>query len=177
MTAASIAHLRIKLDDVEPAVVRRAEVPLTIRLDRLHLPQTISPQARLIRGLRRTATDYSGEGAAQSCRVRNRSTREIAGKIEQVTRFSTTSPVLVANLLGPIIRSHWAIENSLRWVLDMIFRDDECRVRTDYAPANFATIRHMAQNLIRKAPAKASMRLKRKAAGWDDDVTAELITR
>jgi hypothetical protein len=37
MTAASIAHLRIKLDDVEPAVVRRVEVPLTIRLDRLHL--------------------------------------------------------------------------------------------------------------------------------------------
>ena len=37
MTAASIAHLRIKLDDVEPAVVRRVEVPLTIRMDRLHL--------------------------------------------------------------------------------------------------------------------------------------------
>ena len=37
MTAASIARLRIKLDDVEPAVVRRVEVPLTIRLDRLHL--------------------------------------------------------------------------------------------------------------------------------------------
>jgi hypothetical protein len=37
MTAASIAHLRIKLNDVEPAVVRRVEVPLTIRLDRLHL--------------------------------------------------------------------------------------------------------------------------------------------
>src|SRR5271165_6037249 len=37
MIAASIAHLRIKLDDVEPVVVRRLEVPLTIRLDRLHL--------------------------------------------------------------------------------------------------------------------------------------------
>src|SRR5215471_4293769 len=37
MTAASIARLRIKLDDVEPAVVRRVDMPLTIRLDRLHL--------------------------------------------------------------------------------------------------------------------------------------------
>src|SRR5271157_5812712 len=37
MTAASIAHLRIRLDHVEPVVVRRLEVPLTIRLDRLHL--------------------------------------------------------------------------------------------------------------------------------------------
>lgn len=37
MTAAEIAHLRIKLDDIEPGVVRRIEVPLAIRLDRLHL--------------------------------------------------------------------------------------------------------------------------------------------
>ncbi len=103
------------------------------------------------------------------------STREIGDKIEQETRFHITSLVLLAGLLGPIIRSHWAIENSLHWVLDMIFRDDECRVRTDHAPANFATIRHMAHNLIRKAPGKASLRLKRKAAGWDDDFLAELI--
>jgi predicted transposase YbfD/YdcC len=105
------------------------------------------------------------------------STREIAGKIEQETRFCITSLVLLAHLLGPIIRSHWAIENSLHWVMDMIFRDDECRVRTDHAPANFATIKHMAHNLIRKAPGKNSLRLKRKAAGWDDDFLADLIAR
>jgi predicted transposase YbfD/YdcC len=105
------------------------------------------------------------------------STREIGGKIEQETRFYITSLVLLAHLLGPIIRSHWAIENSLHWVMDMIFRDDECRVRTDHAPANFATIKHMAHNLIRKAPGKASLRLKRKAAGWDDDFLAGLIAR
>ena len=103
------------------------------------------------------------------------STREIAGKFEQETRFYITSLVLLAHLLGPIIRSHWAIENSLHWVMDMIFRDDECRVRTDHAPANFATIRHMAHNLIRNAPGKDSLRLKRKAAGWDDDFLADLI--
>jgi predicted transposase YbfD/YdcC len=45
-----------------------------------------------------------------------------------------------AQLLGPIVRSHWAVENSLHWVLDMIFRDDECRVRTQHAPANFTTV-------------------------------------
>lgn len=105
------------------------------------------------------------------------STRETAGKIEQETRFYITSLVLLAHLLGPIIRSHWAIENSLHWVMDMIFRDDECRVRTDHAPANFATIKHMAHNLIRKTPGKASVRLKRKAAGWDDDFLAEMIKR
>ena len=56
------------------------------------------------------------------------STRDIAGKIEHEARFYITSLVLLASILGPIIRSHWAIENSLHWVMDMVFRDDECRV-------------------------------------------------
>jgi len=103
------------------------------------------------------------------------STREIADKVEQETRFYITSLVLLADLLGPIIRSHWAVENSLHWVMDMIFRDDECRVRTDHAPANFTTVKHIAHNLIRKAPGKDSLRLKRKVAAWDDDFLASLI--
>jgi predicted transposase YbfD/YdcC len=111
------------------------------------------------------------------------SIREIPGpspgtdKIERETRFYITSLILLAGLLGPIIRSHWAIENSLHWVMDMVFRDDECRVRTDHAPANFCTIKHIAHNLIRKAPGKGSLRLKRKAAGWDDEFLASLVAR
>lgn len=65
--------------------------------------------------------------------------------------------------------------HSLHWVMDMVFRDDECRVRTDHAPANFATLKHMAHNLIRKAPGKDSLRLRRKTAGWDDDFLASLL--
>lgn len=103
------------------------------------------------------------------------STREIDDKIERETRFYITSLVLLAHALGPIIRSHWAVENSLHWVMDMTFRDDECRVRTDHAPANFTTIKHMAHNLIRKAPGKDSLRLRRKVASWDDDFLASLI--
>jgi predicted transposase YbfD/YdcC len=103
------------------------------------------------------------------------STREIADKVEQETRFYITSLVLLANLVGPILRSHWAVENSLHWVMDMVFRDDECRVRTNHAPANFTTIKHIAHNLIRKAPGKDSIRLKRKVAAWDDDFLASLI--
>ncbi|MGH7051284.1 MAG: ISAs1 family transposase [Acetobacteraceae bacterium] len=105
------------------------------------------------------------------------STRETAGKIAQGTRFYITSLVLPAHLLGPIIRSHWAIENILHRVMDMIFREDECRVRTDHAPANFAIISHIAHNLIRRAPGKASFRLKGKTASWDDDFLASLITQ
>jgi predicted transposase YbfD/YdcC len=105
------------------------------------------------------------------------SSRETNGKTEHETRFYLTSLVMVAALVGPIVRSHWSIENSLHWVMDMMFRDDECRVRTDHAPANFTTIRHMAHNLLRTATSKDSMRLRRKVAAWDDDFLASLIVR
>ena len=104
------------------------------------------------------------------------STREAGGKIERETRFYITSLVLIASLIGPLIRDHWAVENSLHWVLDMVFRDDECRLRTDHAPANFTTIKHMALNLIRGAPGKDSLRLKRKVAAWDDEFLASVIS-
>jgi predicted transposase YbfD/YdcC len=109
------------------------------------------------------------------------SSREIPGaspkddKIERETRFYITSLVWLAHQIGPVIRSHWAVENSLHWVMDMIFRDDECRLRKDHAPANFTTLKHMAHNLIRKAPGKDSLRLRRKVAAWDDDFLASLI--
>ncbi len=104
------------------------------------------------------------------------SLREIDGKIERETRFYITSLCSSPRNSAPIVRSHWAVENSLHWVMDMIFRDDECRVRTDHAPANFTTIKHMALNLLRNAPGKDSLRLRRKVAAWDDDFLASLIT-
>ncbi len=103
------------------------------------------------------------------------STREIGDKLEQDTRFYITSLVLLASALGPIVRGHWLIENSLHWVMDMVFRDDECRIRTENAPENFTTLRHIAFNLIRRAPGKDSFRLKRKVAAWDDEFLASLL--
>jgi len=82
------------------------------------------------------------------------SVREIGERIERETRFYITSLLLLASVLGPLVRDHWAVENSLHWVMDMVFRDDECRVRKDHAPANFTTIKHMASNLMRNATAK-----------------------
>ena len=103
------------------------------------------------------------------------SEREIDLKTTRETRFYITSLVLLADAIGPMIRSHWAIENSLHWVMDMVFRDDECRVRTENAPANFVTLKHMAHNLARKAPGKDSIRLRRKTASWDDEYLVSLI--
>jgi len=103
------------------------------------------------------------------------SIREIGAKTERETRFYISSLTLAADKLGPIIRSHWAIENSLHWVMDMVFRDDECRVRNENAPANFTTIKHIATNLLRLPNTKDSLRSRRKIAAWDDDFLASLI--
>ena len=103
------------------------------------------------------------------------SQREFGRKIERETRFYITSLTLEAKLSGPMIRDHWAIENGLHWTMDMTFRDDECRIRTEHAPANFTTLRHIAHNLYRKGPGKDSLRLRRKTAAWDDGYLVSLI--
>ncbi|TBU77710.1 ISAs1 family transposase [Pseudomonas daroniae] len=103
------------------------------------------------------------------------STRELGERIERETRYYLSSLTLPADEQGPMVRDHWAVENSLHWVLDMVFRDDECRVRTANAPANFTTLKHMALNLLRRPNDKLSIRARRKAAGWDDDFLAGLI--
>ena len=104
------------------------------------------------------------------------SVREIVGgKTESETRFYISSLAADAERQGEAIRSHWGVENSHHWVLDMVFRDDECRIRKANAPANFATIKHIASNLMRRAAGKHSMRVKRRLAAWDDAYLASLI--
>jgi predicted transposase YbfD/YdcC len=104
------------------------------------------------------------------------SIREIVGgKTEQETRFYISSLAADAERQGDAIRGHWGVE-SHHWVMDMVFRDDECRIRKANAPANFATIKHIASNLMRRAGGKHSMRLKRRLAAWDDAYLASLIS-
>ncbi len=75
------------------------------------------------------------------------------------------------------IRNHWQVENSLHWVLDVTFKQDDCRVRNGHAAANFATINHAAINLLRRGPGKMSLPQKRRSGTWDDDYMEALIRK
>lgn len=101
---------------------------------------------------------------------------EESGKTRRETRFYISSLRVEAEVMAACIRDHWGVENGLHWVMDMVFRDDECRIRKDNAPANFATIKHMASNILRASKGKQSMRQKRHAAAWDDDFLFDMIT-
>lgn len=74
------------------------------------------------------------------------------------------------------VRSHWQIENSLHWSLDMAFREDDSRIRKDHSPENMAIIRHMALNMIKKDDTyKQGIKAKRKRAGWDKEFLLSLL--
>lgn len=74
------------------------------------------------------------------------------------------------------IRGHWGIENQLHWVLDIAFREDECRLRTGNGAQNFAVLRHIALNLLRgEQTLVASIHGKRLRAGWDQDYLLRVL--
>jgi len=84
------------------------------------------------------------------------------------TRYFISSLPADAKRLASVVRSHWNVENQLHWYLDVAFNEDRCRIRTGNADQNIAILRRLALNLLKKETStKRSLRLKRKAAGWD----------
>lgn len=73
-------------------------------------------------------------------------------------------------------RGHWGIENSLHWVLDLVFNEDHCRVRKDHAPANLSILRHMAVNLLQQEKtAKGGVKAKRFQAALDETYLLRIL--
>ncbi|MCP4046723.1 MAG: ISAs1 family transposase, partial [Gammaproteobacteria bacterium] len=87
-----------------------------------------------------------------------------------------SSAHLTAVQLLRAARAHWGIENCLHWVMDVVFHDDLMRLRTQNGPANMALIRHTALNIIKQIPDKASIKVRRKTAAWDDEYLFNAIT-
>ena len=90
-------------------------------------------------------------------------------------RYYLSSAPLDAPLFAQAVRCHWPIEDRLHWVLDVVFRDDLCRLRTGHGPHNMAVVRHLAVNLVRKAPGRHSLEVRRKRAAWNTDYLAAIL--
>ena len=99
------------------------------------------------------------------------------GPPEDTRYYICNSPADAATLLAAA-RSHWSIENSLHWVLDMAFDEDHSRVRTGHADQNLAVMRHLALNLLKQErSAKVGIKAKRKKAGWDFDYLLKVLSQ
>jgi len=100
-----------------------------------------------------------------------------SGKVETDIRYFLSSSQDSPEVLASAIRKHWRIENSLHWVLDVTFREDDCRVRETNAVSNFALLRKIALNLIGQHRSSTnSIRGRRKIAAWDDQYMTQILT-
>jgi predicted transposase YbfD/YdcC len=105
-----------------------------------------------------------------------KSTREINGHQSTDIRYFIASLPPDARQFAHAVRGHWAVENSLHWVMDIAFREDESRIRKDHSPANFAVLRHIALNLIKQEKtSKRSVKGKRLKAGWDNTYLERVV--
>ncbi|CAG0911866.1 unnamed protein product, partial [Cyprideis torosa] len=102
--------------------------------------------------------------------------RTVGGNTTSTMRYSISSAALSAEDFARAGRGHWGIENSLHWVLDVSFKEDDSRVRKGHGAENLARLRHIALNLV-KADKKTKMGVKNKRlmAGWDEQYLAKLL--
>ena len=141
-------------------------------------------------GARRFPGELRLPQAATLIRVQSRAELSDRSRIE--TRYYISSAELSAQQAAQAVRGHWAIENQLHWTLDVVFAEDQSRLRKGHGAKNMAVVRHFAINLIRTAPEperptplkpqrmatkprRTSIKLRRKIAGWRSDYLAKAL--
>lgn len=97
------------------------------------------------------------------------------GEVGEEKRYYISSCMASAEELSKAVRSHWEVENKLHWVLDVVFREDECRSRAGFSGENFSMLRQFALNLIKKEQSKKAIRRKQNIAGWDESFLLKIL--
>lgn len=134
---------------------------------------TVSREVDWLSGERRFPGELRLPDATTIIKVRSRT--ELKDRCRTDTRYYISSATLTAEGAAHAVRGHWGIENRLHWVLDVVFGDDQARLRTGHGATNMAIVRHFAINLVRAAADKNSIKLRRKLAGWDVSYLASIL--
>jgi predicted transposase YbfD/YdcC len=156
------------LADIESAFALAASVDEVVDYDKGHgriqqMSVSVIAEVDWLDGERRFPGEVRLPGAASIVRVRSRA--ELADRRRFETRYYVSSRVLSARLALEATRGHWGVDNRLHWVLDVVFAEDQGRLRKGHGAENMAVVRHSALNLIRASPDKRSIKLRRKIAG------------
>jgi predicted transposase YbfD/YdcC len=91
-------------------------------------------------------------------------------------RYYISSLAIGVKLFGRAVRGHWSIENTCHWVLDMTYREDESRIRNKALRENFAWINRFTLSLLKQHPDRASLVMKRRTCGWNENFLLEVLT-
>lgn len=102
-------------------------------------------------------------------------TVEKIGGVSTERRYYISSAALTPERLAEAVRGHWGIENGLHWVLDVVFKEDQSRLRTGHGARNMAIVRHFAINLVRLGKGGRSIKTMRKIAGWNPDELRRIL--
>jgi len=124
---------------------------------------TVAREVEWLSGDRRFPGELRLPDVAAIIKVATRTELKDRGRFD--TRYYISSADLTAEAAATAVRGHWGIENRLHWVLDVVFDEDQSRLRTGHGARNMAVVRHFAINLVRQAKDNKSIRLRRKLAG------------
>ena len=98
------------------------------------------------------------------------------GKETIETRYYISSLTVGVKQFAHAVRSHWGIENSCHWTLDMTFREDESRIRDKHMRENFGWLNRLVLSLLKQHPDRDSIAMKRRSCAWNDDFMMEVLT-
>ena len=98
------------------------------------------------------------------------------GKETIEVRYYVSSLAVSVKRFAHAVRSHWGIENTCHWSLDITYREDESRIRDKHMRENFAWLRRLTLSLLKQHPGRESVAMKRRSCGWSDDFMLEVLT-